>query len=635
MSNGTQTTTDNFPQDINPDKKERIFGALGSILGGGTDKSGLEKALDQHHQRRLNEAKMYYQNASLYYAALTQIKNGVNPTTGKKFSDPDYDGEPPEELRQQYQAWHDASMDAYEKVAGVNKEIKAHIKKSRSFLDMLLRRQGPQQQPQQGSQGPSTGAGPAPSGGEQATLTEGEHPPQGASPRLAPPPKYDEEAQMAAPLLRGQMASNAEFADWRRKQEYLKQAKIEEEQAKEQAKAKYEGDSKTPPRPVPAGQAISVRDARSLLSMGKVFEDENGDPIDVENLQDEMSLKPFILRIRETDDQGNSRQVWRVRYIPISPNQKVFTVGNETYAVNPADVSKTAGGAGVDLGEHNVPRTHTSPGVTLEGNIGPVTTTTTPITSGITGRKGGAEPPPKMKSQQYGGGPNQAIPFGAANQLRQVIIPLREAAAQIFGDPSQPSLQSMRDFADLAEDPEAKERLGKALKLTFDGIGQKERAAGGIWSLIGAYGGLPQALASMQAEIMRNAEADLKKPMERNYYRAVMSAYGAMVGIRSLTKASAAQASVETIERELPLIGINTADREDYLVGLSRLAEIIYNGTKVLPLSKEDKEFYKKQVGMLTGSAPAALARKGGAGKPPRLYSPSPVDKEIMKAVRP
>jgi hypothetical protein len=91
---------------------------------------------------------------------------------------------------------------------------------------------------------------------------------------------------------------------------------------------------------------MSIRNARELAQQGMEFMGEDGKPIDVTSLPDEMGLKRFTV---------SGKTIW----VPFSPNEKVVTVGNEKYAISPMDVGALTQGAGTDLGQANVGSTNT------------------------------------------------------------------------------------------------------------------------------------------------------------------------------------------------------------------------------------------------------------------------------------
>ncbi len=215
------------------------------------------------------------------------------------------------------------------------------------------------------------------------------------------------------------------------------------------------------------------------------------------------------------------------------------------------------------------------------------------------------------------------------------ITPVREAATQLFGDPSQPDIKGLKDFASLADNEKSRKRLGKALKLTFDSFSKATgesgihagagpvslNASGGVIQLIENAFGVPPKLAEQSAQIMQNALKDLT-PEEREAYNATMSAFGTIVGLRSLTRASAAQSLVATIEREMPIIGVNTTNSDQFADQMTRLAEIVYNGTKGVP-----KAMWEQTPGLLDRiqklPSEAKKMKKSGASPKGTLQPPA------------
>jgi hypothetical protein len=614
--------------NIQPSTKDKVLGGIGGFMsaGAGLDfkQTPLGQKLQQHHDAQVSQAEMYWKLAQ---TAGGEIATKKDSATGRDLT--------PEEIESR-QHQYQAAMDAYGKIVGVNKETKAAHGKARMVLDHLLGRgQGqPQQgaQPQPQGQVPPAGAG-NPGGGPPvpptASAGAGATPTTAAKGMPAPPNRMSPE-QMAGAYPSPQVQGEQDFSAWKRQADVLHQQRMEEEEAKIKATTAAKAASpSTPPRPV-IMRDQSVRDARELAkNMGKVYEDKEGKPINLESLPDEMSLTPYTIRVTETDDQGNSRQAWKIRYEPHSPNQKTITIGNEQYATNPADVSKIPEGAGTALGPKNTPRTssHTAPGIDpMTGTIGNVTTTsvTTPQTTGARGRRGipapprqaqpAGQPPAQPPAAPRGNGARpsatavpptsgdagkpQFIPFAAAGQIRQAVIPVREGATQIFGDPTQPQLKSLKDFAPLFDNAASRRRVGKALRLTLDGIQDNVESSGGLLEWMRIKTGLPQALADARARAMSSVKEKLT-PQEQDAYNALMSAYGAVIGLRSLTKASAAKFSVQRLEQELPLPGVNSTSSRDYYDQLSRLAEQVYNGTRMLPMPENEKTYYGQQVSEL------------------------------------
>lgn len=393
-----------------------------------------------------------------------------------------------------------------------------------------------------------------------------------------------------------------------------------------------------------ASDYTNTDDAKQLKESGMVFLGPDGKELDLDKIPKGMVLQ----KIHYSDG--------RTLYEPRNINDKVIKVGNVEYAVNPSQVQKLGSGAGTELGVAN-PASSTQrevQAVDAEGNpIAQVLNTTrTPQTTGVRGR--GAQVPaaqpqpngapgapalappaaaPRQPAQppapiaRSGSRPLEGMTPGQSNRALDRITPVREAATQLFGDPTQPDLKGLNSFGHLADNSESRRRLGTALKLTFDQFNKATggaaihadagpvsfSAGGGVMQVLENAFGVPSKLAEQSAQIMQTAIAKLT-PEEREAYNATMGAFGTIVGLRSLSRASASQASVATIEREMPVIGINTTDSKQFQDQMARLAEQIYNGTKGIPAAMWEKQ------------TPGLLARiKGFPGEAKRNKSaPSP-----------
>ena len=81
-------------------------------------------------------------------------------------------------------------------------------------------------------------------------------------------------------------------------------------------------------------------------------------------------------------------------------------------------------------------------------------------------------------------------------------------------------------------------------------------------------------------------------------------AYGTIIGLRAITKGSAAKFSAQSLEREVPLPGFaipaNNASQFSFYDKLSRLAEEVYSGSKGnAVLSPQEKAYYQQQYDRL------------------------------------
>jgi hypothetical protein len=395
-----------------------------------------------------------------------------------------------------------------------------------------------------------------------------------------------------------------------------------------------------------ASDFITLEDAKKLHEQGMPFTGGDGKEIDVAAIPAGMVLQKVHI-----PGQGTI-------YEPRNINDKVVTVGNMRYAVNPAEVQKLSQGAGTELGVANPGSSATHQQITVDPkgntNFTDLSSARKPAVTGVEGRGAGqpnqaqpsaakpsapqapqdaAKPPnppaaPQASAKQPVGPPPKppGIPVGMYNRSLERITPVRESVTQLFGD-SKRQLKGLMDFSGMADNPESRRKLGKALNLTFDAIGKATgdshinagagpihlSAGGGVIELIENAFGVKPALAQQTAQIMQKAISDLS-PDEREAYDATMSAFGTIVGLRSLTKASAAQASVATIEREMPVIGVNTVSSNQFLDQMERLAEIVHNGTKGIPSGMWDPEELDR-INSLPQTIKALKQQKGGSPK--------------------
>jgi len=644
----------------------------------------VDEALKRDFMQKQAQANLYHKNAAdinglLYHLADPESrKTYLNPQTGQPYSDDDI---------QQLQAQVQHATGQYEKLVGVDKESKNALQKARSIVDFIHSNRRAAMQPPPtpdypttvGEGGVSTTGVTTPRQGPVATPSSfatnvgdtGVSYDAGKAQQLKPPPLSPRQesvrASMQLPFAThqgkveqiGQDENSLLKMGAEGRRALVKQMDMDESKPYIQdfiLTGRITGNMaamlRPPPRPA-GSYTTSVLDARSRAGKtGEVFKNSEGDPIDIDSLDDSMGLKGMQVLNQDTGR-------WEIRYEPFSPSQATVTAGNQVIAVNPADKSKIGtGGAGTVLGPHNVPTTstHTAPGITLSGTIAPVTTSTTktPMTPGVTGRPGGGPLPPtiggaarpvtggvggtgagpavpqaRRAGPVSGSGNEQAIPFAAANQLNLRTIPVREAATQLFGDPTQPDLKSLRDYADIAGDAKAQKSLANALQLTFSGLEAQEKASkGGLRELIGNYAGEPQALVGSQTAVLQDVIGSMA-PREQEAYNATMAAFGTIIGMRSLTKASAAQFSIKALEREVPLFGINTFSKPQFYDKMAHLAEQVYNGSRTLPIPQGEKDFYSNKVKEFRQMAGG---RQGGTSAAPA--SNQNVDDQIMELIK-
>jgi hypothetical protein len=553
--------------DIRPDWKERVatgFDKLAQRFTG--EPTALEHEMQIRHQQRLDEARMYQQNAATYATALHIINTtGKNPETGEPATDAD---------REKYQHLFDTSYGAYAKIAGVSKRAKDSLGRSKALVDQIIK------------------SGPGAAGADVAGQpTPGASPTNSGSPGVPPPPQLDpQEEALALPAVRQDIAETQKIHNAGR--ESSAQLASREESAKR------------------AGLQPGTRDFQEFVATGKFPTGSHLQAKMVETADGQTMPANYDPATGQySDQQGRLLDVKR-EITSASLNAKRFTyigpsgepligqqVGNQFLDQEgkplPPDTQVYQRGA--------VPTETLRQVITYDaqGNpqINTLETMRTPVAASGGGKASQPRIPTPPKGRDMAG---QPLGMSSGMQSKQVqrVTSVREANTQLFGDPSNPDLRGLDSFASLADDPESKERLGKALRLTFDGLAEDEKQHGSLTALIQAYAGVPQALAAAKAQVQQSVLDDLT-PEEQEAYDATISAFSSIVGLRSLTGASAAQFSVRALQQDVPVIGVTAKNSAQFKNKLSRAGEIAYNGSKTVSdsvMPKNEKEYYKKKL---------------------------------------
>lgn len=436
----------------------------------------------------------------------------------------------------------------------------------------------------------ASAAQPNPTQASPASATPQPNPISATPPKasaMTKPPSFADIVQAGHPSDAVQDERAMKF--WKEQQKTLHEFKMDEVEAAAKAKAANPSG-----RPV-MGPAVSVSNARELSKQGRTFLDKDGNPIDLTSLPDTMGLKNVVWG-------GKSY------YEPFSPNSKVVTVGNETYAVSPMDVEALGKGAGTDLGEHRVGTSSESVhGIDPTSGADVTRRSTQPSTAGVKPKGDATAPPSKPRTTP----PPKSSDLLPSNATANRIAPVREAYTQLFGDPTQPSATSLKDFSHLADNPQAAQRVGQAVQLVLGGLEQEEKRSGSLATLLKNYGGVPQALLQSQLAINKDIIGKLS-PEETRAFNSIVSSFSTVMGLRSLTKASAAKFSVVALERDIPIPGVNAMNSAAFKDKMKRLAEEVYTGSRTVPLPESERQFIKQQVD------------GGGETKKPSRMTPPP-----------
>jgi len=307
-------------------------------------------------------------------------------------------------------------------------------------------------------------------------------------------------------------------------------------------------------RPV-YGPGLSVRQARELGQQGQFFIGEDGQPIDLEKLPDEMGLKRFTL---------NGKTVW----VPFSPNQRIVTVGNESYAISPMDVGALTEGAGTDLGQKNVGSTRLPgyTGIDAAGNVQRVAGQTTPNTTGVKRSLPSLDPKyqPIVEGKKTKGGvggtgkkSQTPAPQGKGNGLPLPASMYGKQADRATGVRlAQAALYQFRD-SDLSvyDNPESVTKLRDIIGLIQKTADQQLKTGQGPMAAVETWAGLPATMNRLQQDILQDQAIQLND-QETQFLADYFYLLGSWPGMRRSVGTSPARWSMNLMFSELPTPGL-------------------------------------------------------------------------------
>lgn len=616
------TTTDPNNTGINVVPRstgERVTGAFNAATSGavGLDSHGtpLDDAIAAHHQARLDQARKHYADATTYAGVLA---HGMDPETGEPLDDAG---------KQKYSTLRDGAWDAYSKIAGVSPETKKAIDQHKTVTDAII-------QHGQSQQGQGKGF-PAPPGAPTAA-------PASAAPAdggMPPPPGYSSKSSLGTPALREDLADNREFRNYSRKEKFLYQQRIEEDIVKAQALAanprimryspKVMGDQ-LPDNPVDI-HGVPIPDEK--LVKGTVFSSPDGGRHWMEvsgDYQYQVVGNRKLLTNKRTgevvqdlgvvnlgatsehevmgvDAHGNPvKGTLTGSRAPVTAAPSGATTAPSTPARPsrlPAPPSTTAAPAPSD--DSDLPSAEFNPRTGAPIAHAPDGSPASLVTDG-TDAKGrpslAIQPTPGPGTPRSGTAARTSDFFTPAMQKSQQekATPVRLAARQLMGDPNQPEFKSLMDYGDLADSPKAQEHVRVAWDVIKKNMEDAEaRHLGTLSQIFSNYMGLPQALASSEFDVARDAVGKLSS-REKELLDREFAAYGTVMGLRSLTKGSAARFSVASMEREVPILGVSALSSRQFYDKLGLLNEEIMSGMegisdRIMP----DKSYYVQMADKL------------------------------------
>jgi hypothetical protein len=126
-------------------------------------------------------------------------------------------------------------------------------------------------------------------------------------------------------------------------------------------------------------------------------------------------------------------------------------------------------------------------------------------------------------------------------------------------------------------------------------------------------------MADARSQVLSGALGQFNQ-QELDAFDALANSVSTVIGLRSLTKASASNTSAKALENDIPIIGINTVNSHEFYNKMAKLATLVQNGSKgILPgaLPKEESARYENlpsQIAKLAtgGAVPSQTAKVSG-----------------------
>lgn len=394
------------------------------------------------------------------------------------------------------------------------------------------------------------------------------------------------------------------------------------------------GDAPAPGSNARPGQGmhlVTPAAAREFRAAGTVYNGSDGKPIDLDIVErNGMQLQPILAPGQKTP--------W---YLPVNPNEVETDVQGNVYLTAGNQRTLIQSGQAQAVGAKSLGTQGTQPmvlntGPNGEQSVFQAPTTSTPVVKPVAPTQlapSGAAPitaaPPTTAKPPA----RAASPSGRVIQLpglqpaeydrqQKIKAPIVTAANQLFGDPNNPDNHPLSSYADLANDKHAQGVLGAAFRIVQDKMANGAAGHGSIGDWISSVTGFKQAEAEALADVQHNLFQQMT-PREQEAFNATMAAYGTIVGLRAITKASASASSVSRLENELPLIGINTPSSASFNDKMSKPAEeISANVRRLNPIifsgGQTEKDFYTN-LGRQQTQKPASIALA-----PPKSYTTDP-----------
>jgi hypothetical protein len=378
------------------------------------------------------------------------------------------------------------------------------------------------------------------------------------------------------------------------------------------------GGGSTRPVPYYSG-AMSLDTANQMQSQqGMAFEGPDGQPYDLKTLPPGSVLIPVYESGGKhywtvATDKGRYETAGNQRMLEPSvgaPNPQAPSIGTARVGTV---TTQTSPGGGQVVTQTSTPRT--TPAAVLPRS-GPPSTGAQPVVP----RSVGSALPRKTADQSQSILPNiqGMTPHNAA--MAQKAQPAVSALLGIYGDPQNPSVPSLMNYAKMANDPHAQKVLGEAFKLLDQQMG--EISDPGLIQTLGTAAGWANFRAQAEAGAQQQAGTEMTS-QEREYFDAAIASMADIIGARAATGQSPARFSVKAMQNELPLIGLSgTPDMNSYLTKLETIGRQVAVGLNAMPDNSRALAWLARRQAEIQNQKGKVASALGGQ-KPIVQHSPS------------
>jgi len=225
---------------------------------------------------------------------------------------------------------------------------------------------------------------------------------------------------------------------------------------------------------------------------------------------------------------------------------------------------------------------------------------------------------------------------GMVNTTRNLTIPVFNAGTQFFGDPKNPAFKGLDSYGALVDDPQARQAIGTALRISLDNLKDQEEKHGGMINWLQNTTGIKGAIKEAENKPLQDALSVLAAhPDWQAAYDANLAAMEQGIGLRAANKASSSQASITALQSNFPFIGVNTQNSQQFYDKMMHLAEEVHRVSTLIPnAALPSKAYFDSKIAEMAGKAKSQPKPTGGKlPTPPGGAPPPSVDDQIMKAI--